>query len=159
MRNLCSCFSMILLMLMSVLVTSCSQEQVSTFNEVSYLVNVTGTADGNVQFQWADNTFVFDGVTQLNVDFYNDTSVIHNYDSADYSMLIIDDVLESSGDYPPDTVAVANRINEQINAKVDKASGDYDFRVSGHLYDMLTGTVLYIDRRFTSNDTLSISNL
>lgn len=144
---------------MSVLVTSCSQkEQVSTSNEVSYVVNVEGTADGNVQFQWAGNTFVFDGVTQLNVDFYNDTSFVSNYYSADYSTLIIDDVLESSVDYTPDTVATANRINEHIKAKVDKASGDYNFRVSGHLYDMLTGTVLYIDRRFTSNDTLSTSN-
>lgn len=150
---------MTLLMLMSVLVASCSQkEQVSTSKDVSYSVNVVGIADGNVQFQWADNMFVFDGATQLNVDFYNDTSFVHKYYATNDPTVILDDVLESNGDYPPDTVAAANRINEQIKAKVGKASGDYDFRVSGYLQEKVTGMVLYIDRRFTSNDTLSTSN-
>lgn len=159
MRKLFAFFSMTLLMLMSVLVTSCSQkEQVSNSTDVSYSVNVVGVADGNVRFQWADNTFVFNGATQLNVDFYNDTAFVHKYYTTNDSTVILDDVIGSNGDYLPDVVAAANRINEQIKAKVGKASGDYDFRVSGYLQEKATGMVLYIDRRFTSSDTLSTSN-
>lgn len=160
MRKLFALFSMTLLMLMSVLVTSCSQkEQVSTSTgDVSYSVNVVGIADDNVQFQWVNNTFVFHGATQFNVEFYNDTTFVHKFDAMNDPIVTLDDALESNGDYPPDIVAAANRINEQIKAKVDKASGDYDFRVSGYLQEKVTGMVLYIDRRFTSNDTLSTLN-